>query len=64
MTRFATGDGDQVVLKLRAVRPGQLSRQSREQRRALMRQLAFSSGNAELVAVQKYLADKADIEIQ
>jgi len=62
VTSFATSDGDQVVLKLRDVRPGQLSRQSSEQRRALMQQLASVSGNAELAAVQKYLSDKADIE--
>ncbi|MBB3060752.1 SurA N-terminal domain-containing protein [Microbulbifer rhizosphaerae] len=63
-SRFATSAGDQVVLQLRDVRPGDLARQSSEQRRALMQQLASVNGRAELAAVQKFLADKADIEIQ
>lgn len=63
VTSFATSDGDRVVLKLRDVRPGQLSRQSSEQRRALMQQLASVNGQAELAAVQKYLSDRADIEV-
>ncbi|MFC6635406.1 SurA N-terminal domain-containing protein [Microbulbifer taiwanensis] len=61
---FATSDGDLVVLKLRDVRRGDLSRQSSEQRWALVQQLASVNGGAELAAVQKYLADQADIEIQ
>lgn len=64
VSRFATSAGDQVVLQLREVRPGDLARQSSEQRRALMQQLASVNGRAELAAVQKFLADKADIEIQ
>ncbi|SHG05879.1 peptidyl-prolyl cis-trans isomerase D [Microbulbifer donghaiensis] len=60
---FATSDGDQVVLKLRDVRPGQLARQSKEQREAVMQQLALASGNAELMAVQNYLASQADIKM-
>ena len=63
VTTFATSGGDQVVLKLRAVRPGDLSRQSAEQRRALIQQLASINGNAELAAVQKYLSNQADIEV-
>ncbi|WP_308367812.1 MULTISPECIES: SurA N-terminal domain-containing protein [unclassified Microbulbifer] len=63
-SRFATSAGDQVVLQLRDVRPGELARQSSEQRRALMQQLASVNGRAELAAVQKFLADKADIEVQ
>ncbi|SDZ77118.1 SurA N-terminal domain-containing protein [Microbulbifer marinus] len=63
VTTFATSDGDQVVLKLRDVRPGQLARQSREQRQAVMQQLATVTGNAELMAVQKYLSNQADIEM-
>ncbi|MCX2801391.1 SurA N-terminal domain-containing protein [Microbulbifer thermotolerans] len=62
ITTFAVSDGDQVVLKLRSVNPGQLSRQSSEQRRALIQQLASISGGAELAAVQRYLSDEADIE--
>ncbi|MFI2810248.1 MULTISPECIES: SurA N-terminal domain-containing protein [Microbulbifer] len=60
---FATGSGDQVVLQLRDVREGDLSRQSPEQRSALLQQLAAMSGSAELAAVQKYLAEQADIEL-
>lgn len=60
---FATSDGDQVVLELRDVRPGDLARQSREQRRALLQQLASANGNAELAAVQEYLSSRADIEV-
>lgn len=63
VTTFATSGGDQVVLKLREVRPGDLSRQSSEQRRALMQQLASLNGSAELAAIQKYLSTQADIEI-
>lgn len=63
VTTFATSDGDQVVLKLRDVRPGQLARQNREQRQAVMQQLATVTGNAELMAVQKYLSNQADIEM-
>ena len=58
---FATDEGNQVVLKLRAVRPGDLSGQSNEQRAALMQQLASMDGKAELAAVQKYLTDNAKI---
>lgn len=64
VSRFATSGGDQVVLQLRDARPGELARQSSEQRRALMQQLASVNGGAELAAVQKFLASKADIELQ
>ncbi|MCW8128267.1 SurA N-terminal domain-containing protein [Microbulbifer halophilus] len=60
---FATSNGDRVVLELRDVRPGDLSRQSREQRRALMQQLASANGSAELAAVQEYLSSRADVEV-
>lgn len=60
---FATSSGDRVVLELRDVRPGDLSRQSREQRRALMQQLASANGSAELAAVQEYLSSRADVEV-
>lgn len=60
---FATSGGDRVVLALRDARPGELSRQSPEQRRALMQQLASASGSAELAAVQEYLSSRADVEI-
>ncbi|WP_295801261.1 SurA N-terminal domain-containing protein [uncultured Microbulbifer sp.] len=60
---FAARNGDQVVVQLRAVRPGKLSAQSAEQRDALMQQLASMQGSAELAAMQKYLRSKADIEI-
>ncbi|MEX2962097.1 SurA N-terminal domain-containing protein [Microbulbifer sp. TYP-18] len=62
-TVFATDGGDQVLLRLRKVRPGDFASQSVEQRRALLQQLGSLSGNAELVAVRKHLADEADIEI-
>lgn len=61
---FNTTSGDQVVLQLRMVRPGSLSAQSSEQRKALMRQLSSMNGTVELAAVQQYLASKADIEIK
>lgn len=60
---FATDNGDQVVLKLRAVRPGSLSQQNKEQRQALMQQLASVNGGAELAAVQRYLSDQAKVEL-
>ncbi|WP_226662215.1 SurA N-terminal domain-containing protein [Microbulbifer aggregans] len=60
---FALQNGDQVVVQLRAVREGKLSGQSAEQRAAMLTQLASMQGTSELAAVQKYLADKADIEI-
>ena len=63
MTTFAASDGDQVVLRLREVRPGDLSRQSSEQRRALLAQLSTMLGNAELAAVQSYLSEQADVEV-
>ncbi|WP_346839683.1 SurA N-terminal domain-containing protein [Microbulbifer sp. SAOS-129_SWC] len=63
VSTFATGDGDQVVLRLRAVRPGNLGQQSSEQRAALLQQLSSASGRAELAAVQSYLSGKADIEM-
>lgn len=63
VAHFATRNGDQVVARLRAVRPGKLSGQSAEQREALMQQLASMQGAAELVALQQYLSSKADIEI-
>ncbi|WP_237060779.1 SurA N-terminal domain-containing protein [Microbulbifer sediminum] len=60
---FGTNTGDQVVLQLRDVRAGDLSRQSPEQRSALLQQLASMTGSAELAAVQSYLAEQADIEL-
>ena len=63
VTTFAASDGDQVVLRLREVRPGDLSRQSSEQRRALLAQLSTMLGNAELAAVQSYLSEQADVEV-
>jgi peptidyl-prolyl cis-trans isomerase D len=62
VTTFATETGDQVVLELREVRPGQLDRQSKEQREALMQQLASMSGTSELAAVQQLLKSQADVE--
>lgn len=56
-------NGDVVVVQLRAVRPGDLSRQSSEQREALTQQLASMQGASELAAVQSYLSSKADIKI-
>ncbi|QIL89418.1 peptidylprolyl isomerase [Microbulbifer sp. SH-1] len=63
LEHFKLASGDVVVAQLRAVRPGDLSRQSKEQRDALMQQLASMQGNAELAAVQQFLAGKAKIEI-
>ena len=63
LAHFKLASGDVVVAQLRAVRPGDLSRQSKEQRDALLQQLASMQGESELAAVQKYLASKADIEI-
>ncbi|AOS97673.1 Peptidyl-prolyl cis-trans isomerase D [Microbulbifer aggregans] len=63
VTAFATDSGDQVVLALREVRPGQLSRQSKEQREALMQQLGSMMGTSELTAVQQYLKGQADVEL-
>jgi peptidyl-prolyl cis-trans isomerase D len=63
IAHFATDNGDQVVVQLRAVRPGQLSRQSSEQRQALMQQLGSINGDTELAAVQKFLSDKAKVKI-
>jgi len=60
---FTLGTGDVVVVQLRDVRAGDLSRQSKEQREALMQQLASMQGTSELAAVQKFLASKADIEV-
>ncbi|SDK26294.1 SurA N-terminal domain-containing protein [Microbulbifer yueqingensis] len=60
---FATDSGDQVILQLRDVREGDFKRQTPEQRQALRQQLASLSGSAELAAVQRYLADRADIEV-
>ncbi|KUJ80234.1 peptidylprolyl isomerase [Microbulbifer flavimaris] len=62
ITTFATEAGDQVVLALREVRPGQLDRQSKEQREALMQQLASMAGTSELAAVQQLLKSQADVE--
>ncbi|WP_237068259.1 SurA N-terminal domain-containing protein [Microbulbifer guangxiensis] len=63
LSAFATDSGDRVVLQLREVRPGELSRQSKEQREALMQQLASMTGTSELAAVQQYLKTEADVEI-
>ncbi|MDP5209980.1 SurA N-terminal domain-containing protein [Microbulbifer sp. 2205BS26-8] len=60
---FATDNGDQVILKLRHVRSGSLSQQNKEQRQALMQQLASVTGGAELAAVQRYLSDQAKVEL-
>ncbi|WP_160153900.1 SurA N-terminal domain-containing protein [Microbulbifer sp. ALW1] len=60
---FGLPSGDRVVVQLRAVREGDLSRQSAEQRDALMQQLASMQGTSELAAVQQYLSSKADIEV-
>lgn len=64
LAQFATSNGDQVVLQLRAVRPGQFAQQSAEQRGALLQQLASLSGSAELAAVQELLTDKAKVKIR
>ncbi|WP_299593358.1 SurA N-terminal domain-containing protein [uncultured Microbulbifer sp.] len=61
--QFTLGTGDVVVVQLRDVRAGDLSRQSKEQREALMQQLASMQGTSELTAVQTYLASRADIEV-
>ncbi|MBB5210678.1 SurA N-terminal domain-containing protein [Microbulbifer hydrolyticus] len=63
LEQFTLGSGDVVVVQLRDVRAGDLSRQSKEQREALMQQLASMQGTAELAAVQNYLSSKADIEL-
>ncbi|AWF80831.1 peptidylprolyl isomerase [Microbulbifer sp. A4B17] len=63
VTSFATNNGDLVVLDLRSVRPGELSKQSKEQRQALMQQLASVNGGAELAAIQRYLSDQAKIDL-
>lgn len=63
LAHFKLASGDVVVAQLRAVRPGDLSRQSKEQREALMQQLASMQGTSELAAVQQFLAGKAKIEI-
>ncbi|BBM02863.1 SurA N-terminal domain-containing protein [Microbulbifer sp. GL-2] len=60
---FATSNGDQVVLALRDVREGNLSQQSKEQRQALMQQLASVNGGAELAAIQRFLSDQAQVEL-
>ena len=60
---FALPNGDQVVVQLRSVRPGNLDNQSAEQRDALLQQLASMGGSAELAAVQSYLTSQADVEI-
>ena len=63
LEQFTLGTGDVVVVQLRDARAGDLSRQSKEQRDALMQQLASMQGTSELAAVQKFLAGKADIEV-
>ncbi|WP_066963788.1 SurA N-terminal domain-containing protein [Microbulbifer sp. Q7] len=63
LQQFVLNTGDVVVVQLRDVRAGDLSRQSKEQREALMEQLASMQGAAELAAVQRYLSSKADIEL-
>ncbi|WP_406827576.1 SurA N-terminal domain-containing protein [Microbulbifer sp. ARAS458-1] len=63
LEQFALPSGDVVVVQLRAVRAGDLARQSKEQRDALLQQLASMQGSAELAAVQQFLAGKADVEI-
>ncbi|WP_444938750.1 SurA N-terminal domain-containing protein [Microbulbifer sp. JMSA002] len=60
---FAVSNGNQIVLALRDVRPGDLSQQSKEQRRALMQQLASVNGGAELAAIRRYLSDQAKVEL-
>ncbi|GAB2883609.1 SurA N-terminal domain-containing protein [Microbulbifer echini] len=60
---FALSSGNQVVLALRDVRPGDLSQQSKEQRLALMQQLASVNGGAELAAIRRYLSDQASVEL-
>ncbi|GAA5525582.1 peptidyl-prolyl cis-trans isomerase D [Microbulbifer aestuariivivens] len=60
---FATETGDQVVLRLNEVREGELTGQSKEQREALMQQLASMIGDSELIAVQQLLTNEADLEI-
>ncbi|MCO1333294.1 SurA N-terminal domain-containing protein [Microbulbifer sp. OS29] len=64
LTTFATTNGDLVVLDLRGVRPGQLSQQSKEQRQALMQQLASVNGGAELAAIQRFLSDQAKVDLE
>ncbi|WP_105104403.1 SurA N-terminal domain-containing protein [Microbulbifer pacificus] len=63
LAHFRLATGDVVVAQLRAVRPGDLARQSKEQRDALMQQLASMQGTSELTAVQQFLASKAKIDI-
>ena len=63
LEQFTLPSGDVVVVQLRAVRAGDLARQSKEQRAALLQQLASMQGSAELAAVQQYLASKADVEL-
>ena len=63
LEEFKLASGDVVLVQLRAVRPGDLSRQSKEQREALMQQLASMQGTSELAAVQQFLASQADIEL-
>ncbi|WP_226647523.1 SurA N-terminal domain-containing protein [Microbulbifer variabilis] len=60
---FAVSNGNQVVLALQDVRPGDLSQQSKEQRQALMQQLASVNGGAELAAIRRYLSDQAKVEL-
>ncbi|MCA0893786.1 SurA N-terminal domain-containing protein [Microbulbifer agarilyticus] len=63
LDQFTLPSGDVVVVQLRDVRSGDLARQSKEQRDALMQQLSSMLGGAELAAVQKYLLSKADVEV-
>ncbi|GAB2503531.1 SurA N-terminal domain-containing protein [Microbulbifer agarilyticus] len=63
LDQFTLPSGDVVVVQLRDVRSGDLTRQSKEQRDALMQQLSSMLGGAELAAVQKYLLSKADVEV-
>ena len=60
---FKLSSGDVVLVQLRAVRPGDLSRQSKEQREALMQQLSSMQGTSELAALQAFLSSQADIEL-
>ncbi|WP_078083764.1 SurA N-terminal domain-containing protein [Microbulbifer mangrovi] len=63
LEEFRLASGDVVLVQLRAVRPGDISRQSKEQREALMQQLASMQGASELAAVQQFLTSQADIEL-
>lgn len=63
LEQFTLGTGDVIVVQLRDVRAGDLSRQSKEQRDALLQQLASMQGSSELAAVQTFLSSKADVEV-